>query len=250
MSVPQNAAEIFAGLLAGGLTPIAAAGVLGNIEAESGGSLNSVGSGGCGLLGYTPCSSAPPGGAVQASGVNPSVAVQASAAVTYVSNSYPGGILALNAFTDPGAAGASFAKLGERCAECGGPGSTGSSQLAPRSQNAADVYAAYKAGTLGQPSQGTAASSSSSSSSFDPFGLGGIVAALTAPAQFFSALTKGVTYLRIGEVLVGAVVMAVGAWMFLKILAPGITNAVGSVAHDVGSKAKEVGEVAAVAAAA
>jgi hypothetical protein len=83
---------------------------------------------------------------------------------------------------------------------------------------------------------GTSASSSSSGSGFDPFGLGGIVAALTAPAQFFSALTKGVTYLRIGEVLVGAVVMAVGAWMFLKILAPGVTNAVGSVAGDAKSE--------------
>lgn len=54
MSLPQNWETIAAFLMAHGYTPIAAAGILGNIEQESGGNPESVGSGGGGLIGFTP----------------------------------------------------------------------------------------------------------------------------------------------------------------------------------------------------
>ncbi len=51
-----NAATIYNFLRNHGFTRNAAAGILGNIGQESAGSPNSVGSGGCGLIGWTPCS--------------------------------------------------------------------------------------------------------------------------------------------------------------------------------------------------
>jgi hypothetical protein len=52
--VPQNYAEIVSFLTAHGYTGLAAAGIAGNIYQESGGNPESVGSGGGGLIGWTP----------------------------------------------------------------------------------------------------------------------------------------------------------------------------------------------------
>lgn len=153
MTIPANAEALFTGLVQGGLTPVAASGVLGNIEAESGGDLNSVGDGGGGLLGYTPISSAPPGGAPGSP-----IGQQITAAIAYIQADYPGGISALNAILDPGTAGSDFAHYGERCAACGYQ--DGSGQLAIRAQNAVDVYTAFQQGTLGSPTQGNAGGTS------------------------------------------------------------------------------------------
>jgi hypothetical protein len=54
MALPQNWQTIAAYLISHGYTPVAAAGILGNIEQESGGDPESVGSGGGGLIGFTP----------------------------------------------------------------------------------------------------------------------------------------------------------------------------------------------------
>lgn len=148
MALPANATAIMDGLIADGLTPVAAAGILGNVEAESGGDLNSVGSGGGGLIGYTPISSAPAGGAP-----GQPIGAQISAIVAYIQRSYPGGVQQLDAFTDPEAAGESFAQYGERCAACGYQ--DGTSQLAIRGANAQEAYQAYQSGTLGSAQQGS-----------------------------------------------------------------------------------------------
>lgn len=163
MSIPDNAEAIFNGLVAGGLSPVAASGVLGNIEAESGGDLNSQGDGGGGLLGYTPISSAPPGGAPGGP-----IAGQISAAIAYIQNSYPGGVAALNSISSASQAGSSFAQLGERCLDCGSTPGASTAQLPIRAQNATDVYNAYLAGTLGSPTQGTAPSGGSGTQASTP----------------------------------------------------------------------------------
>lgn len=54
--LPANYRVIYAFLRAHGYSKFAAAGILGNIWQESGGNPGSVGSGGCGLIGWTPCS--------------------------------------------------------------------------------------------------------------------------------------------------------------------------------------------------
>lgn len=53
-NIPANAASMYAFFRAHGLTHNAAAGVIGNIEGESGGNPESVGTGGNGLIGWTP----------------------------------------------------------------------------------------------------------------------------------------------------------------------------------------------------
>lgn len=158
MTIAANAEAIFQGLTSGGLTPVAAAGVLGNIEAESGGDLDSVGSGGGGLLGYTPISSAPPGGAP-----GQPLSAQISAALAYIQNSYPGGIAQLDSFTDPNAAGQSFAQYGERCAACTNYDGAGYGQLPIRGANAQEVYNAYESGSLGAAGTGSVPSGTDTS---------------------------------------------------------------------------------------
>lgn len=54
MALPKNWEAIAAYLMAHGYTPIATAGILGNIEQESGGDPEAVGTGGGGLIGFTP----------------------------------------------------------------------------------------------------------------------------------------------------------------------------------------------------
>jgi hypothetical protein len=143
--VPANVSALMSGLMVLGLTRVGAAGITGNIEAESGGALNSVGSGGCGLIGYTPCGSAPPGGAVSVSGPNPSLMQQLGAVIMYTNANYPGGVGGMNSFGDPGAAGASYAQFAERCAECG----PGGSQLGVRAGNAIAAYGSFDKGGVG-----------------------------------------------------------------------------------------------------
>lgn len=54
MTLPQNAQAIYQFLISQGLSPNAAAGIAGNIQRESGGNPESVGTGGNGLIGWTP----------------------------------------------------------------------------------------------------------------------------------------------------------------------------------------------------
>lgn len=161
MAVPANAQEIFNGLVKGGLTPVAASAVLGNIQNESGGDYNSGNLQAGGLIGFT--QPVPPG---LPPGWKPGSppAAQIAAVVWWVQNEYPGGVSALNKINDPNAAGQSFARLGERCLQCGSTPGASTAQLGPRGQNAVDVYNAYKSGSLGHPTQGATTGTTADSS--------------------------------------------------------------------------------------
>lgn len=239
MSLPDNAAAIFQGLLGGGLTPVAASGVLGNIEAESGGNLDSVGDGGGGLLGYTPISSAPAGGAPGSS-----LSDQISAVLAYITNSYPGGVSQLDSFTTPTAAGESFAQYGERCAACGYQ--DGTSQLAVRGSNAQEVYNAYQTGSLGS---GTTNPATGSTTDYP----GGSLDPLNWPQDvgqsIGTAVTSGEDFaVKMALVTVGLGLAVLGIW---KLANPGksATESVSSAADKAKKSAGEAGELGAVAAA-
>lgn len=97
-TVPQNYAAIVDFLTAHGYTAVAAAGIAGNIYQESGGNPESVGSGGGGLIGFTPL----PSGLVTG---NPSADLQAQLeAVLSYNQQWAQYIPALNAATSAAAA--------------------------------------------------------------------------------------------------------------------------------------------------
>lgn len=85
----QNLVSVAKFLVAHGATPIAAAGVTADIEGESAGNPDSVGDGGCGLIGWTPCS-------VQVTGnASADLAAQLQDLLMYIQNN--GSIADLNA---------------------------------------------------------------------------------------------------------------------------------------------------------
>jgi hypothetical protein len=91
--LPQNYATIVDFLTAHGYTALAAAGIAGNIFQESGGNPESVGSGGGGLIGFTPL---PPGFVTG----NPSADLQAQlGAILMYNQQWSQYIPALNAAT-------------------------------------------------------------------------------------------------------------------------------------------------------
>jgi Phage tail lysozyme len=93
--LPANYATIVDFLVAHGYTPMGAAGIAGNMYQESMGDPESVGSGGGGLIGWTPL----PSGLVTG---NPAADLQTqlNAVLTY-NQQYPQYIPALNAATSP-----------------------------------------------------------------------------------------------------------------------------------------------------
>lgn len=232
MSIAANAEAIFQGLTGGGLSPVAASGVLGNIEAESGGDLNSVGSGGGGLLGYTPISSAPPGGAPGSP-----LSAQISAALAYIQNSYPGGIAHLNSITDPEQAGESFAQYGERCAACTNYNGAGFGQLPIRGANAQQVFAAFEAGTLGSAGTGAPASGTTAGA----FGIPGLPSFLDPGTAISGAESTFVDWAtKAMFIVLGLALAGLGIW---KLANPGksATSSVTQSAKDLGTTAEAGG---------
>ncbi len=106
--VPANYAAIVNFLTSHGYTGNAAAGIAGNIWQESGGNPESVGSGGGGLIGWTPL----PGGYVTG---NPSADLQTQlAAILTFNQIWSQYIPALNAASSPAAAAAIYVTDFER----------------------------------------------------------------------------------------------------------------------------------------
>jgi Phage tail lysozyme len=131
MALPENAQAIYSFLVGKGLTPNAAAGIAGNIQRESGGNPESVGTGGNGLIGWTP----PLSGAVTG---NPTADLQfqLNALMTYISQN--GSIADINANSStPTAAATYFSDKYER---------PGIPALSQRIQAAVDVANAAKSG--------------------------------------------------------------------------------------------------------
>jgi Phage tail lysozyme len=93
--VPQNVGEIVRFLVRHGYTPMAAAGIAGNVYQESQGNPESVGTGGGGLIGWTPL----PAGFVTGN-VAADLQTQLEALLSY-NQQWAGYIPALNAATTP-----------------------------------------------------------------------------------------------------------------------------------------------------
>jgi hypothetical protein len=104
---PHNLVRIGRYLMAHGYSRAAASGVAGTIAGESGGDPSSVGSGGCGLIGFTPCSSMS-----QYGGVVGNLASQERAVLNY--NDVQGPVSELKAQTDPMAAADFYSQAFER----------------------------------------------------------------------------------------------------------------------------------------
>lgn len=101
MPLPQNWQNIYGFLLQNGASPNAAAGILGNIYGESGGNPESVGTGGNGLIGWTP----PLAGAVTGN-VQKDLAFQEQKLLDYIRQN--GSMSAINAHASSPSAAASY----------------------------------------------------------------------------------------------------------------------------------------------
>ena len=99
-------------LVANGYTPAAAAGIVSCIDGESGGNPESVGSGGGGLIGWTPISSASPNANIITGNPVTDMMTQLQDVLSY--NNANGNVAALNAQTDPVAAADFYSQNFER----------------------------------------------------------------------------------------------------------------------------------------
>lgn len=167
MALPANAQAIYSFLVSNGLSPNAAAGIAGNIQRESGGNPESVGSGGNGLIGWTP----PLSGAVTGNSAK-DLAFQLTQVMKYITAN--GSVADINAHaSSPKAAADYFESKYERA---------GIPALAQREQAANDVAAAAKSGNWKGSSSLTLTGASTTAAS----GSGGLLDFPGQVLDFFS----------------------------------------------------------------
>lgn len=207
MALPQNAQAIYSYLVGAGLSPNAAAGVAGNIERESKGNPESVGSGGNGLIGWTP----PLSGAVTGN-VQKDLQFQLAHVIQYINAN--GSIADINAnASSPSAAAKYFSDKYER---------PGIPALSERIQAAIDVASAAKSGNW----KGSANISSASLTSASG-GLGGLLSFPTQITTFFSDandfvkaimwLAQPSSWIRIGAFIIGVALLLFAIHAFLAV---------------------------------
>lgn len=190
MPLPQNAKDIYSFLTGQGLSANAAAGILGNIFGESGGNPESQGSGGNGLIGWTP----PLSGAVTGN-VQKDLAFQEAALMTFIKKN--SSISAINNnSSSPTAAASYFIYNLERPANPAG-------DLPIRAQVASDVAAAAKSGNW---PQGTAATNASIGSDVASSILGTLLGGLGFSGDMSDMLERGAL------ILLGATLLVIGIW--------------------------------------
>jgi hypothetical protein len=195
MPVPQNAQALFTFLTGIGLSANAAAGVLGNIEQESGGNVESKGDGGGGLIGFTPL----PSGYVTGN-TSADLQTQEKAIQAWINNH--GGLQALNAAsTSPTAAATYFMNQDERPAAA-------TANLANRIASAVAVAAAAASGNWPTGSGGGGGGGG---------GIDDLVNAITGPFQDLDGILKAFiwffkpeNWVRIVAGLFGAVALFIG----------------------------------------
>jgi Phage tail lysozyme len=110
----SNMEQVAEYLVEHGYSKIAAAGICGCIAGESGGNPESVGSGGAGLIGWTPPSSASPISDIVTGNASKDLASQMEDLLTYNNNQGSGLISELNAQTSPLAAADFYSQNFER----------------------------------------------------------------------------------------------------------------------------------------
>ena len=236
MAVPQNAQAIWNYLTSAGLSDNATAGVLGNIEQESGGSTSAGSmSNGYGLIQWTP------GTAYASEGIDSGNQLdnQLKAIITYINSN--GSIAKLNAnSTSPTAAALYFSDVYERPA----PATANNSN---REQSATQVAQAASSGKW--PTNTNAINAINNETNT----LGGVVNAVTNPAG--TIVTDVLKALGIGNpidalergglMIAGAIAVLMGLKMFVS----GKVPSAPSGAPQKAEKASDVADVAEVAAA-
>lgn len=192
MPMPQNAKAIYTFLTGHGFSSNAAAGILGNIYGESGGNPESVGTGGNGLIGWTP----PLAGAVTG---NPQkdLAFQEQALLRYIAQN--GGEASINSHAQSvNSATSYFITQFERPANPSG-------DLPIREQAAAAVAAAAKSGNWPAGSASNPSSGGGGLISLNPVPF---IAQALGIDNFSDMLERG------GLILLGAIFVIVGLWKF------------------------------------
>jgi Phage tail lysozyme len=200
MPVPQNAEAIWAFLVGQGFTDNAAAGILGNIEQESGGS-------------PTAGSNPPGAGLIQILG-DPGGSLQSELQKTMAYINANGSVADINAHaSSPQAAALYFSEKYER---------PGIPDNANREQSAIDVLNAAKSGNWKAGSPGTAAASTGSSSS----GIGGLISWPSEITSFFSDasgfvdklmwLASPASWVRIGAFLAGVALLLFAIYALIR----------------------------------
>jgi Phage tail lysozyme len=137
MPIPQNAEQIYKYLTGHGYSGKAAAGIAGNMEQESGGNPESVGSGGGGLIGFTPL----PSGYVTGHPAK-DLATQLSALLAYNRNQSNASLSTLNSEGSPSAAAIYYMNEYERPAKA-------TENEANRVDSAVATYNAAQSGNWG-----------------------------------------------------------------------------------------------------
>lgn len=237
-------------LMAAGFSRAAAAGIVGCIAGESGGNPEAVGTGGGGLIGWTPLSSAFPNRAITGN-ASRDLTNQITDIVAYVKRN--GSIADMNKYKDPVQAADHFSSQYER--------------PAVRFSDVKESVARSVYASLGGVAQGSAGSGggapalgSGSTLSMSPFtlapfnwlggifdtitggkgttvgdiatGVGGITNNLSALMHFMGALFHPQLWLRLGSFLIGIIALGAGLWLAGDAmgLTQDIKQAAGSVA--------------------
>lgn len=204
MPIPENAQAIWNYLTGAGLSANATAGILGNIEQESGGSATAgTMSGGYGLIQWTPGS--------QYFSSPPSLDQQMPAIVAYIKAN--GSIADINAHAStPQAAALYFSQNYERP-------NPGLANNPNREQSAADVLAASKSGDwkAGAPNQPATTDSAGGGLFSWP---GDIVGFFKDAKTFVDALlwiVNPASWLRIGSFMLAGILLLFGVWVLVKV---------------------------------
>ena len=216
----QNYLSIAEFLMSNGFSRAAAAGIAGTIAGESAGNPESVGSGGAGLIGWTPPSSAKPEGDIVTGNAQSDFNKQLTDLLYYAQNEGQGNLSELKSQTSAINAADMWSQLWER------PAVTDSDVRSSVVSQVYDQLANYKPNSAYTQVTDAAASSSSSQ------GGGGLLGDIwegTGIPQFFSDadsfvnklvwLTKPSSWLRIGAFLAGVALLLFAFHAFMAVAA-------------------------------
>lgn len=211
MALPQNAQAIYSFLVGQGLSPNAAAGVAGNIYQESQGNPESAGTGGRGLIGWTPPGTLP--NSAFTGNTQKDLQAQLQQVMVYIKAN--GSVADINAHAaTPKDAADWFSGHYER---------PGIPALANREGAANSVAAAAKSGNW----QGSASITTSASLTSASGGLGGLLSFPSQITTFFSDandfvkaimwLAQPSSWIRIGAFIIGVALLLFAIHAFLAV---------------------------------
>lgn len=183
MPVPANAKTLWDFLLGHGYGQDAAAGILGNIEQESGGNPEAGGPGNAGIIQWTPGSKASPDQPIRTGDPTTDLAAQETDLLTYNSQQGAGPMSALQSASTPQDAALVYSQQFERplASAANNPN---------RESSAAAVLAAAQSGNWPSSTTGSTGNSSGSSAD-DPAGVQGFISSATSALSDTGSLLHG-----------------------------------------------------------